>query len=593
MSLFKLAVLPFANHHSNTEFDFIANGITDEIITALSSIDSIAVISKTSSSYYKNSAKTLKEIAEELNVHLIIEGSVRIHSTQLKITTSLIQTENDMVLWSKTWKGFLSDVFALEESVCLAIADSVRELGNQIFFDETVIKFKTKNLEAYQNLLKGNYFVNQWNPDDTNRAIELFSKALEQDNQLVEAYIGLAEAYNFLSVTETESREEAGKLSYYYIQQAQKIDPNHASVQFQLANHTFFAECDFTASFKHTMKAIELNPNYSEALQHLSFLYALKNDFEKSAFYLKHALHIDPKNEQTQFYQAYYYYRKEQFDEALELLESILDKQNASIPAWVTKWYIFIQTGKAEQVLNELNKSEELGLTMQEKNGISLLAHIQLNHHEEVTTLMEDFVKESESSYAFIAHSYLFYALVIQGNLDEAFQLAKSGINAKSSILMLSLTDPLAKNVRKHAEFKSFVKGFYQTKDSIEHKKKKYQPWDEHTASKQFDKLTEFIIKEKVFLNPELNLRLVAGMINLNPNQLSWLINTKTGSNFNDFINRFRINYFKELALNPSNRHVSLVGLSIESGFNSKSVFNTFFKKVEGVTPSEFLKTLK
>jgi len=102
--------------------------------------------------------------------------------------------------------------------------------------------------------------------------------------------------------------------------------------------------------------------------------------------------------------------------------------------------------------------------------------------------------------------------------------------------------------------------------------------------------LTQFITEEEPFLIPNLSLRSLADLVEIHPNKLSWVLNERVGKNFNEFINHYRIEYFKQLALDPKNNHISLLGLAYESGFNSKTVFNTYFKKEVGLTPKEFLK---
>jgi AraC-like DNA-binding protein len=106
----------------------------------------------------------------------------------------------------------------------------------------------------------------------------------------------------------------------------------------------------------------------------------------------------------------------------------------------------------------------------------------------------------------------------------------------------------------------------------------------------QFKKLLQYIETERPYLNSQLNLNSLSGKVSLHPNKLSFLINEKTGNNFNEFINHYRLNYFKSIVHNPEFKHMTLLGIAYESGFNSKTVFNAFFKKTEGVSPSAWKK---
>jgi AraC-like DNA-binding protein len=113
---------------------------------------------------------------------------------------------------------------------------------------------------------------------------------------------------------------------------------------------------------------------------------------------------------------------------------------------------------------------------------------------------------------------------------------------------------------------------------------------DEETVSAYTEKLLVFMKDEQAFLNPGLSLRGLAEQVEIHPNQLSWLLNQQLKQNFNEFINHHRVEHFKKLARDPANAHISLIGLAYESGFNSKTVFNTCFKKETGMTPSQYLK---
>jgi YesN/AraC family two-component response regulator len=157
--------------------------------------------------------------------------------------------------------------------------------------------------------------------------------------------------------------------------------------------------------------------------------------------------------------------------------------------------------------------------------------------------------------------------------------------------LLLSYTDPLANNLKKDSRYEIFKKMLYRHPEEVVNPAtEKLSLLDTETADTYKEKLIRFISEEESFLIPNLSLRSLAEQLEIHPNKLSWLLNERIGKNFNEFINHYRIEYFKQLALNPENSHISLLGLAYESGFNSKTVFNTCFKKETGVTPKEFLK---
>ena len=191
---------------------------------------------------------------------------------------------------------------------------------------------------------------------------------------------------------------------------------------------------------------------------------------------------------------------------------------------------------------------------------------------------------------AFQAHSYLFLALVNLNKFDEAFNWLEKALEMKSSILMLTFSDPLAERIRTDSRYSSFEKILYKKTNPKIQTTQKTPLLDDETAIRYSEQLINFLEKEKPYLNPTLSLRELAALLEFHPNKLSWLLNEKLGKKFNEFINHYRLEHFKQLAKNPENHNISIIGLAYESGFNSKTVFNTFFKKEEGITPNDYLK---
>jgi AraC-like DNA-binding protein len=133
----------------------------------------------------------------------------------------------------------------------------------------------------------------------------------------------------------------------------------------------------------------------------------------------------------------------------------------------------------------------------------------------------------------------------------------------------------------------------YQRDSTTENTRKKKELLDAGTVLTYTTRLLQYINEKKPYLDPNLTLRSLAEQVNIHPNQLSWLINESMGKNFNEFINHYRVDTFKMLSNDPKNSHLTLIGLAYDSGFNSKTVFNTYFKKETGLTPKEFLKLQK
>jgi AraC-like DNA-binding protein len=243
-----------------------------------------------------------------------------------------------------------------------------------------------------------------------------------------------------------------------------------------------------------------------------------------------------------------------------------------------------------EAILFIENMPKEI-VVQDEKLGILCLSNILKNDKAGTKKYFAELQQKAQKPTAFQAHSYLYLAYANWRKPDEAFAWLNEAIQLKSSVLLLSFTDPLANNLKKDSRYKTYKNKLYR--HSLEPEKltiEKPPLLDAETADVYTDNLLRFIGEEEPFLIPNLSLRSLADQVEIHPNKLSWLLNERIGKNFNEFINHYRIEYFKKLAINPENSHISLLGLAYESGFNSKTVFNTYFKKETGMTPKEYLK---
>ena len=193
------------------------------------------------------------------------------------------------------------------------------------------------------------------------------------------------------------------------------------------------------------------------------------------------------------------------------------------------------------------------------------------------------------SAIGFKQHAYLVQAYALDEEYDNAFEWLEKAMAMKSSILLLSFTGPLNSNPRKDEHHQIFHSKLYGQLPKARQEKEKTALLDDKTATNYSNTLLTYMVEEQLYLSPDLSLRSLAERIEIHPNQLSWLLNDRIGKNFNQFINHYRVEHFKGLAIDESNSHISLIGLAYESGFNSKTVFNTYFKKEMEMTPKEWL----
>jgi TolB-like protein/AraC-like DNA-binding protein/Tfp pilus assembly protein PilF len=586
-----IAVLPFVNRSPDPDNEYFCDGVTEEIINALARIEQLKVTSRTSAFQFKGKSMPVGEIAEQLGVAAILEGSIRLSGKTVRITAQLVQAEEDFHFWSETWDRQLDDIFAIQDEISLLIAEKLREQFGHFEIEDHLVEPQTESLDAYAYALKARYHFNKWNPVDAQKAIGLFNKAVALDPRHTESYVGLADAYGFLAATEFMPPLEAWQKSTAYTQKAFELNPKNAGVHYQLANLAFFVHCDFAKAFEHAQESIRLKPNYPEAQQFISFLYTLEGSMEKAQEHLGLALLIDPLSQETLFFKAFFDYRNSNYEGALRQLNACLVYNPNNIPACIQKSYCLLLMGRYQETLDLINQIPEEIAVKGDRLGINCLAYILSGNEAAATATLEELQAKAQKPDAFQVHSYLFMAYANLGQVDAAFEWLGEVLQLNSSVLLISFSGQLSKGLKDDPRYQQFHHRLYGRKGHHDQDSQKQALLDEATAEQYTHQLLQYMEEEAPFLNPALSLRSLGEQIDVHPNKLSWLLNESLGKNYNSFVNQYRVAHFKKLALDPANAHISLLGLAYESGFNSKTVFNTYFKKETGMTPRAFLKS--
>lgn len=582
-----IAVLPFHDLSADGKNEFICDGITEEIIDALAKIEDLKVISRTSSFFFKNHNASLEEIAAKLGVAILIEGSAQIQNNNIRVRAKLIDVEEDTHFWSETWDRKLENLFEIQDEISLSIADKIREQHGHLNISNQLVQSPTKSISSYEHLLKGRHHFYRWNPEDTYLAIEEFEKSVALDEELVEGYLGIADSYSFMAVAGFAPREEAWQKSIAAISSAKKLDPDHAGLNYMLGMQYFFTEADFASAMQYGMRSLAAKPTFSEAHQFVSFLHSIQGDFEKARRHIHFAKSIDPLNPETKFYEANYFYRVGENKKAQDILKELLVENDKNLPAIIVNIYILIRERQLNVARQTIDKIPEQALTPDERLGFFSLIDAMDGKR---TTNLQKLEKHAQHSEAHHAHAYLFLTYANLDRFDEAFVLLEKLFKSTSSILLLAFSDPLGKPIHSDPRYQEYHSRIYP-KTLEKTKVRKPKQADPVIINEQVEKIQAYVESERPYLNPSLTLRSLAQQVDIHPNQLSWLLNESIGRNFNEFINIKRVEHFKQLVVNPDNAHISLIGLAYESGFNSKTVFNTIFKKEVGMTPKEYQKS--
>ena len=318
-----LAVLPLANLSGDPEQEYFADGMTEELITNLAKVSALKVISRTSMMQYKGTKKPLPQIAKELNVDAVIEGSVLREGGQVRITAQLIQASTDQHLWADSYQRDLRGVLALQGEIASAIADKVRAAVTPT--ERTrLASARPVNPEAYDAYLKGMQSWYRLTPQDIEAALEYFELALKKDPNYSPAYAGISLVWIGREVMGYTAPREAGPKAKAAALKAVELDNTLAQAHYSLASVDWLYEWDWAGAEAEFKKAIELNPNYPDARAfYATYLMSMKRPEEAMA-QIQRALLLDPFNVLFQAWHAQDLERLGRYDEAMVELRKAL-----------------------------------------------------------------------------------------------------------------------------------------------------------------------------------------------------------------------------------------------------------------------------
>lgn len=317
-----IAVLPLANLSGDPAQDYFAEGMTDALITELSQIKKLRVISRTSVMQYKQSHKPIEQIAQELNVDAVVEGSVERGGDRVRINAKLIQTNVEGTLWADNFERNFTDVLALQSDVATAIARRIQvELSSaeqtQLARSRTVVP------EAYEAYLKGRYELSKRAAQGFLSAIEYFQRAIDRDNTFAAAYVGLAEAYLHMSNEDLRSPAEMIPKAKAAAGKALQLDEKLAEAHAILATIRFY-HLEIEGVEAEFQKAIALNPGYAQALHWYALYLASQGRKEDALTEIKLARDIDPRSSIINANVGWCYYLAGDYDRAIEAEKATL-----------------------------------------------------------------------------------------------------------------------------------------------------------------------------------------------------------------------------------------------------------------------------
>lgn len=573
-----IAVLPFYNTSNDPENQYFADGISEEIIIALSKIRGLKVTARTSSFVYRDSAKDVRHIGNELGVNTILEGSVRRSANRIRIAAQLVRTDTGFQLWSEKFDRELVDIFDLQDEISLLIAERIRENFGHMVIEDQLVVTRTKATEAYNQYLKGRYYQLQWTNESIRLAQKAYKESIAADPDYPMPYLGLSQCFIHQAAWHQADRLKALFMAYHFIGQLEDKHQHLAEYHYTKGLFHQLGNWELVEAKQHLDKSLSINPNYSEALEAQADLCISCGHFDEAKKYIGKALELNPNSPNHHFIHALAYYYDEQYESALGQLDIALKIDKS--------WQMALQLSAMCCLLMDRRERWReiiLGIDQNARPGfLQLDQALSLGKSDNISLNEEDFYFPLTT-----------YILLHCGEQEKAVEQFKKAIEKRSGQFIGFKYDPLLKRLRTESIFKKYTDHFKSPLFTEDTGNKKPADSDFLTGTEitHYTEVLERLMKsQKVYLDTQLSLKTMAREIDLHPNKLSWLLNHQMGKGFNEFVNLYRLKEFQSKALQPDNRHLTLLGLAYDSGFNSKSVFNEFFKKQTGLTPKAWLK---
>src|SRR6202795_257336 len=444
-----LAVLPLENLSGDASQNYFADGMTDELITDLAQISALRVISRTSVMAYKGARKPLPQIARELNVDAVVEGTVLRSGDEVRITAQLIEASTDKHLWSQSYEGELRDTLALQNKVASAIADQIRiSLTPQ---EQAALKnVRVVNPEAYESYLKGRYFWNKRTADGLKVALAYFNQAIEEDPKYPQAYSGLADTYALLGdwqysvIPPREAFPRAKAAAIKALELDSALGEAHNSLAFVLDGFDW----DFDAASKEFHRAIELNPGYATAHHWYAWHLSLLGRFDEAIAEMKMAQNLDPLSLIINADLAELLILADSYDESIRQSRKTIEMDPNFAVAHNQLAQAYLQKHMYDEAVAELKRAVQLSGDSPTCIANLARAYVASGKRSEALELLSDLKKRSNPAYSNAPEIAIIY--VSLGDTDQAMIWLEKGYDERFNpgVLLRPGFDPLRTDSR-------------------------------------------------------------------------------------------------------------------------------------------------
>jgi TolB-like protein/DNA-binding winged helix-turn-helix (wHTH) protein/Tfp pilus assembly protein PilF len=441
-----IAVLPLRNLSGNPAEEYFADGMTDELITALAGIRSLRITSRTSSMQYKASREPLPRIVKALNVNAVVEGSVVRSGSRVHITANLIQAQTDRHLWTRSYEGDIRDLISLERDVARSIAAEVNAtLTPQE--QARLAKPRPFNPEAYDAYLEGRFYWGMRTGASLNRSLQFFEQAIQKDPSNPLSYAGVADTYNMLADYTVLPARDALPKAKAAARKALEIDDSLAEAHASLGWTLLHFDWDWTGAEREFRRAIELKPGYASSHQWYAELLVSTGRFDDALAEMRRAQEFDPLSAVIHIGIGRMLYLARRYDQAVSQLQTAVELYPNFVYSRIYLGSCYEQQKLYAPALAEF---EAAGALIKQKSTVGQ-AHLYAisGRPSDAERILAELERAPNATDPF----FLAGVYAALGNRDRAFALLDSAYQEHSSFLILIKVFPWMDPLRSDPRF--------------------------------------------------------------------------------------------------------------------------------------------
>jgi TolB-like protein/Flp pilus assembly protein TadD len=447
-----IAVLPFDNLSRDPDNAYFCEGVQDEILTRLAKVADLKVISRTSTQHFKSAPENLPEIARQLGVAHILEGSVQKAGDQVRVNVQLINALTDAHLWADTFDRKLTDIFAVESDIAKTIAETLqaRLTGSE---KSSIAKTPTVNPEAYELYLRGKFFAEKRTGADLRKSIGYYDQAIAKDPNYALAYVGLADSHLLLSAYGAISPKESVLPAKAALKKALDLDDSLAQAH---ASSGLLAtiELDVNRAISELERAIQLNPNYATAHHWLALPLMGIGQSDRAIVEAKRAIELDPLSLICNSDLGWIYFNARRYDDAEAQARKTLEMDSRFTVAHYYLGECLQFKGKFTDAIAEYQKSFELN---NDPFSLAMLgqAYARQGKADEARKVLARLSEEAKSRY--VSPYALAVVLTALGDKARAIEELEHGYDDAGFYISLINVDPLFDDLRGDPHFEALV----------------------------------------------------------------------------------------------------------------------------------------